>query len=123
MAFKSAAETDPQDWASLARYLAGFGIELGEAEPRQFAGGFGNLNYLIEIDGRPAVLRRPPSGRLPPGANDMARENRILSSLWQAYPLAPRRLFFCADRRVLGTPFQILEYREGIVVRGQLHWT
>jgi aminoglycoside phosphotransferase (APT) family kinase protein len=50
----------------------------------------------------------------------MAREHRILSSLWQAYPLAPRSFFFCEDRRVLGTPFQILEYREGILVRGQL---
>jgi aminoglycoside phosphotransferase (APT) family kinase protein len=112
MAFKSTAETDPQDWASLALYLAEFGIELGEAEPRQFAGGFGNPNYLIEIDGRPAVLRRLPSGPLPPGANGMAREDRIFSSLWQAYPLAARSLFFCEDRRVLGTPFQILEYRE-----------
>jgi aminoglycoside phosphotransferase (APT) family kinase protein len=112
MAFKSTAETGPQDWASLTRYLAGFGIEFGEAEPRQFAGGFGNLNYLIEIDGRRAVLRRPPSGPLPPRANDMAREDRIFSSLWQADPLAPRSLFFCEDRRVLGTPFQILEYRE-----------
>jgi hypothetical protein len=29
-------------------------------------------------------------------------------------------LFFCEDRRVLGTPFQILEYGEGIGVHGQL---
>ncbi len=120
MAFKSTAETVKQDWTSVGRYLAGFGVALGAAEPRQFAGGFGNLNYLIEIDGSPAVLRRPPSGPLPPGANDMAREHRILSSLWQAYPLAPRSLFFCEDPGVLGAPFQILEYRRGIILRGTL---
>src|SRR6266566_2499681 len=120
MAFKSTAETVKQDWISVGRYLAGFGAVLGADEPRQFAGGFGNLNYLIEVDGSPAVLRRPPSGPLPPGANDMAREHRILSSLWRAYPLAPRSLFFCEDPGVLGAPFQILEYREGIIVRGQL---
>jgi hypothetical protein len=40
---------------------------------RQFGGGFGNLNYLIEIDGGPAVLRRPVAGPLPRGANGMAR--------------------------------------------------
>jgi aminoglycoside phosphotransferase (APT) family kinase protein len=117
---RSAAESIPQDWASLARYLAGFGAVLGQAPPQQFAGGFGNLNYLIEIDGKPAVLRRPPNGPLPPGANDMAREYRILSSLWRAYPLAPRGLFYCAEAGVLGAPFQIIEYRPGIVIRDTL---
>jgi aminoglycoside phosphotransferase (APT) family kinase protein len=120
MAFKSATETVRQDWTSLAGYLARFGAELRTTEPRQFAGGLGNLNYLVEINGSPAVLRRPPSGPLPPGANDMGREHRILSALWRAYPLAPRSLFYCEDPRVLGAPFQILEYRDGIVVRGQL---
>lgn len=117
---RPAGQTVPQDWASLARYLARFGVVLGPAEPRQFTGGFGNLNYLIEIDGGPAVLRRPPSGVLPPGANDMAREHRILSSLWRAYPLAPRARFFCANADVLGAPFQIIEYRPGIVIRDAL---
>ena len=92
----------PQDWASLARYLARDGIVLGPGKPRQFAGGYGNLNYLIEIDGEPAVLRRPPAGPLPYGGNDMAREYRILSSLWREYPLAPRAMFFCDEASVLG---------------------
>src|SRR5271166_2882969 len=90
--FRPAAETVPQDWPRLARYLALSGAVLDAAVVRQFAGGFGNLNYLIAIDGAPAVLRRPPTGPLPAGGNDMAREHRILSSLWQAYPLAPRSL-------------------------------
>jgi aminoglycoside phosphotransferase (APT) family kinase protein len=110
----------PQDWAALARWLARWGAELGPTPGRQFAGGFGNLNYLIEIDGKSAVLRRPPSGPLPRGANDMGREYRILSVLWQAYPLAPRALFFCAEPGVLGAPFQIIEYRAGLVIRDEL---
>lgn len=118
--FKPAAQSLPQDWAALARWLARSGAELGATPARQFAGGFGNLNYLIEIDGKPAVLRRPPSGPLPLGANDMGREYRILSSLWRAYPLAPRALLFCADPGVLGAPFQVLEYRAGIVIRDVL---
>jgi aminoglycoside phosphotransferase (APT) family kinase protein len=109
----------PQDWNAVARYLRTFGHDLG-GESRQFAGGFGNLNYLIEIDGRPAVLRRPPDGPLPAGANDMAREYRILSRLWRAYPLAPRALMFCEDPVVLGAPFLILEHRPGIIVREAL---
>jgi aminoglycoside phosphotransferase (APT) family kinase protein len=117
---RPAGETQAQDWAALARHLAGNGMRLGAAAPRQFAGGFGNLNYLVEIDGQRAVLRRPPAGPLPPGANDMAREHRILSVLWQAYPLAPRGLHFCADAAVLGAPFQLIEYRPGIVIREKL---
>jgi aminoglycoside phosphotransferase (APT) family kinase protein len=118
--FKSDAQSIPQDWNALAGYLARFDTALGPAPPRQFAGGFGNLNYLIEIDGGPAVLRRPPGGPLPPGANDMAREYRILSTLWRVYPLAPRALFYCAEPDVLGVPFQIIEYRPGIIVRDAL---
>ena len=114
------ADAVQQDWAALARHLARFGVTFGPTPPRQFSGGFGNLNYLIEVDGKPAVLRRPPAGPLPPGANDMAREHRILSSLWQAYPLAPRALFFCAEASVLGAPFQIIEHRDGIVIRDAL---
>ena len=65
-----------------------------------------------------AVLRRPPDGPLPRGANDMVREHRILSDLWQELPVAPRSLHLCADASVIGVPFQILEFREGVVVRG-----
>jgi aminoglycoside phosphotransferase (APT) family kinase protein len=116
---RPAGEAVPQDWKALARYLRSLGLSLGR-EPRQFAGGFGNLNYLIELDGRRAVLRRPPSGPLPAGANDMVREHRILSGLWRSYPLAPRALLFCADPAVLGAPFQIVEYRAGIIIRDAL---
>jgi aminoglycoside phosphotransferase (APT) family kinase protein len=115
--FIEATHSIPQDWASLARYLARRGTALGPGRPRQFAGGYGNLNYLIEINGDPAVLRRPPPGPLPHGGNDMAREYRILSSLWREYPLAPRAMFLCDEASVLGAPFQIIEYRPGVVIR------
>ncbi len=55
--------------------------ELGGPNSPQFAGGLANLNYLIHLDGKPAVLRRPPLGELPAGAYDMSREFRILSRL------------------------------------------
>jgi len=118
--FSEVTHSVPQDWASLSRYLAGRGMILGPDRPRQFAGGFGNLNYLIKIDGTPAVLRRPPTGPVPVGANDMAREYRILSSLWQAYPLAPRAMLFCNEAGVLGAHFQIIEYRPGLSIRDTL---
>lgn len=103
----------------LATYLAARGMILNADVPAQrFAGGLANLNYRISVDGRPAVLRRAPSGPLPPGAHDMAREHRVLSALSPVFPLAPNSLVLCADPDVLGAPFQILEYRDGRTVRG-----
>jgi aminoglycoside phosphotransferase (APT) family kinase protein len=69
-ALRAAEETVRQDWPRLAAYLAQSGMTLEtEAEPRQFAGGLANLNYLIRIHDREAALRRPPPlGPLPPGA-------------------------------------------------------
>jgi aminoglycoside phosphotransferase (APT) family kinase protein len=121
MSFRPAETSIPQDWAALARHLraAGLAFDASSSLP-QFAGGFGNLNYLVEIDGEHWVLRRPPLGPIPPGANDMAREYRVLSALNRAFPLAPRALHFCADTSVLGAPFLILEYRPGLIIRDKL---
>jgi aminoglycoside phosphotransferase (APT) family kinase protein len=107
------------DRGRLSRYLAGEGLAYDPAEPlRQFAGGLANRNYLVTIDGAPAVLRRPPDGELPPGAHDMRRENHILSRLSKALPFVPEGLHYCADRGVIGAPFQLIAYRPGLVVRG-----
>ncbi|CAN5141378.1 phosphotransferase family protein [soil metagenome] len=118
---RSAADSVPQDWASLAGYLAGIGMTLDRrVAPRQFAGGLANLNYLVVLDGADVVLRRPPLGELPPGAYDMARENRILSRLHARFALAPRGLHVCEDPAILGAPFQLTEFRRGFAVRSQL---
>jgi aminoglycoside phosphotransferase (APT) family kinase protein len=87
---------------------------------RQFAGGWGNLNYLVSIDGAQAVLRQPPLGMLPRGANDMAREHKVLSELHRVFPLAPRSIVFCSDEQILGAPFLIMEYRDGHVFHDNL---
>lgn len=119
VALRSIADSRVQDWPAIARYLAAHGIVLDLAfAPRQFAGGLANLNFLLRLENGWAVLRRPPDGPLPPGAHDMQREHRILSRLWRALPLAPRSLHLCEDERIAGVPFQILEFRPGIAVRG-----
>ena len=118
---RSRSETVAQDWKALSGYLSDRGMTLNNhPEPRQFASGFANLNYLLYIDDQPAVLRRPPMGPLPPGAYDMGRESKILANLWQAFPLAPKNLHYCADSKVLGAAFQITEFRPGLSIRDQL---
>lgn len=119
--FLDPAIAAPQAWDKLATYLAGKGMAFSPTPaPRQFSGGFGNLNFLLQVDGRPVVLRRPPAGPLPPGGNDMGREHRVLSRLWRRFPLAPRALLFEPSEDVLGAPFFMMEYRPGLVVRGRL---
>jgi aminoglycoside phosphotransferase (APT) family kinase protein len=108
-----------EDWAAVAAHLARHGMAM-TGTPSRFAGGLANRNYLISLSTGPAVLRRPPPGPLPPGAHDMAREHRILSRLPDALPVAPRSLHLCEDAAVMGAPFQILEYRPGLVVRARL---
>ena len=117
--FRAAAETIPLDVPRLGAYLAGVGLALDRDEPiRQFGTGMANINYRLRVDGRRLVLRRPPDGDLPPGAHDMAREHRILSRLWRALPLAPESVHLCEDRAVIGVPFQLIDYRPGLVIKG-----
>lgn len=117
--FRTAADQTPIDAARLGAYLMGHGIMLDPATPiRQFASGFANINYALVANDRRLVLRRPPSGDLPPGAHDMAREHTILSRLHMALPLAPESVHLCEDKSVIGVPFQLIEYRPGVVIKG-----
>ena len=92
---------------------------------RQFARGKANLTYLLMYGdplnpAREYVLRRPPLGPVAPGSHDMAREYRVLSTLWRAFPLAARAFLFCDDESVLGAPFFVMERRRGVVVQGMI---
>ena len=88
---------------------------------RQFGGGKANLTYLLTFPKGPElVLRRPPLGPVPTSSHDMGREFRILSRLWQALDKAPRALALCEDLAVIGTPFFLMERRDGVVVRGEI---
>ena len=84
--------------------------------PEKFSAGYGNMNFLIQTEGGPLVLRRPPVGPVPLGANDMAREYRILSSLHPVMPLVPKAELFCDDLSVIGAPFLLMEFRPGLVI-------
>ena len=117
--FRPAEESAPLDRARLAFYLAGIGLPLDASDPiQQFGTGLANINYRLTAGGRRLVLRRPPGGELPPGAHDMAREHRILSRLWRVHPLAPESLHLCEDKSVVGVPFQLIDYRPGLVIKG-----
>ncbi|EUA73887.1 phosphotransferase enzyme family protein [Mycobacteroides abscessus subsp. bolletii 1513] len=102
--FRAHHQSTSQDWAALSAWVARQGHTLETSGARQFAGGKANLNYLVVLDGQPAVFRRPPAGPIAEGANDMAREWRVLSRLGDGFALAPRGLLYCDDPDVLAAP-------------------
>ncbi len=105
----------------LAAWLAGQGLALAvDARLTRLSGGIANRNELVPLASGPAVLRRPPPGLLAAGASDMAREARVLAALAPHFPLAPRLIAYCDDAAVLGTQFQLIEWRPGVAIAGQL---
>jgi aminoglycoside phosphotransferase (APT) family kinase protein len=84
---------------------------------RQFGGGHANLTYLVRFGEGEWVLRRPPLGPVVRGAHDMRREHRVLSVLYQGYPLAPRSYLLCTDPEIIGADFFVMERRYGIGLR------
>jgi len=109
---------DELDWPRLEAWLRAHVPELpGEAmSVAQFPRGTANLTYRLAFGPLQLVLRRPPFGKIAPGAHDMHREHAILSKLWQAWDRAPRAYVLCEDAEVIGAPFVVTEYRDGGVV-------
>lgn len=110
------------DVDALTRWIDGRLIPTSEPpEVRQFSRGKANLTYLLDFgDGVEFVLRRPPLGPVAPRSHDMAREFRVLSTLWQAFSKAPRAHLLCEDPDVIGAPFLIMERRRGVVVQNSV---
>jgi aminoglycoside phosphotransferase (APT) family kinase protein len=92
----------------------------GPFELRQFGGGHANLTYQVRFGEHEYVLRRPPHGPLPKGGHDMKREFRVLSVIWETFPLAPRAYLLCTDPAVIGADFVVMERRHGIVIRREM---
>jgi aminoglycoside phosphotransferase (APT) family kinase protein len=103
--------------------LPGAGQELS-AELIQ--GGRSNLTYRLEFrapeaaPGSPVtrlVLRRPPLGHVLPTAHDMSREFRVLSALHGTSIPVARPVAQCSDTDVIGAPFYLMEWVDGVVFR------
>jgi len=114
-------EGEELDWSKLASYLQeNLSEAKGTMQVKQFLGGHANLTYLLKFDEQEFVLRRPPFGKIAPGAHDMKREYNVLSKLYKFYPQAPRAFLYCDDESVIGAPFVIMERRTGSVIRFKL---
>ena len=82
------------------------------------AGGRSNLTYqVIDANRNKYALRRPPAGHILPTAHNMAREYRVISALWPTMVPVARPLALCEDTDVIGAPFYMMSYLDGLVVR------
>jgi aminoglycoside phosphotransferase (APT) family kinase protein len=81
------------------------------------AGGRSNLTYRLDLAGGQIVLRRPPLGHVLPTAHDMSREYRVLSALSGTAVPVPQPLAICADADVIGAPFYLMRFVDGLVLR------
>jgi aminoglycoside phosphotransferase (APT) family kinase protein len=106
------------DAPKLARWLSANGIAGGEPTGIELiAGGRSNLTYRVDLGSSRLVLRRPPLGHVLPTAHDMSREFRVLTALHGTDIPVPTPVAICADADVIGAPFYLMEYVDGVVLR------
>ena len=106
------------DADKLRAFLLDQGVEVaGELTVDLISGGKSNLTFGVS-DGRSHwVVRRPPTGGLTPSAHDMNREWAVTHALQGTDVPVAATVAVDTDGEVLGAPFTVVEYVDGLVVR------
>ena len=104
----------------LEEYLDSQGLGSGEIEAERIGEGHSNITYLLRRGGEQFVLRRPPRPPLPPSAHDVLREARLLRALAPTNVRTPDVLAACDDESVIGVPFYVMNYVDGVVMSGSV---
>ena len=82
---------------------------------KQFTHGYSNLTYLLQIENKEYVLRKPPKGAIKRG-HDMSREFKVQSGVAKAFSKVPKMYGFSNNENILGSDFYIMEKMEGIIL-------
>jgi len=108
------------DLVRLRRHLSAVLDEPPRAPLRAevIAGGRSNVTYRVSDDRTTWVVRRPPLGGVLATAHDVAREARVMSALAGTPVPVPPVLHLCEDSGVIGAPFVVMDYVDGVVLRG-----
>lgn len=86
-----------------------------ECQVQQYSNGYSNLTFLVTVENKEFVLRKPPKGAVKRG-HDMSREYKVLSHLHKGFDKAPKTYSYCDDLEVMGTSFYLMEKMEGIIL-------
>lgn len=108
---------EPLDVGRLSEYLRK-NVDRFDADCDlvRLKGGQSNPTYLLTSGSMRYVLRKKPVGHLLSSAHAIDREHRVISALRNTGVPVPRTLCLCEDSGVIGTPFYVMEYVDGIVL-------
>lgn len=81
----------------------------------QFTHGYSNLTYLLKVEDKEFVLRKPPVGAIKRG-HDMHREFKVQSALQNTFRKVPKMYGYSNDESILGSEFYIMQKVEGIIL-------
>ena len=86
-----------------------------ELEVNQFSNGYSNLTYLLNIEDKEYVLRRPPFNA-PKRGHDMGREYKVLKHLNPIFEKTPKVFVHTEDEIIIGAPFYLMEKVKGEIL-------
>lgn len=114
-------DADQPPGVNLARVAAWLdraapGLRRGPLRARLITGGRSNLTYRLDDGTCVWALRRPPLGHVLPTAHDMAREYQVINGLRRSPVPVPVPVALCEDESVLGCPFYLMDFVDGVVL-------
>ncbi len=86
-----------------------------DLQVQQYSNGFSNLTYLLSIENKEYVLRRPPFAA-PKRGHDMGREFKVLHCLNKVFDKTPKAFSYTDDIAIIGAPFYIMSKVEGEIL-------
>jgi acyl-CoA dehydrogenase len=101
----------------LKQQLPWFHLDAG-LSVRYFSHGQSNPTYLVSSTSHPKqriVLRKQPPGNILPSAHRVLREATIMRALQGYLSPIPRIFASCSSPSIIGTPFFLMQFVEGIV--------
>lgn len=96
------------------------GLGVGDLSWERIGEGHANLTYLIRRGPDRFVLRRGPRPPHPPSTHDMIREVRIQTLVAASDVAVPPILAVCEDPTLLGVPFYVMAYLDGVVITDEV---
>lgn len=112
------SELPGMDVGKLKAFLLDSGVPVaGELVVELISGGRSNLTFTARDDNSHWVVRRPPTGGLTPSAHDMNREWTVTNGLQDTAVPVAGTVAFDKEGEVLGAPFTVVEFVDGLVVR------
>jgi aminoglycoside phosphotransferase (APT) family kinase protein len=123
---ETTAEAEAQDRPPLIvreplqEFLDHHDLGAGGIEAEPIGEGHSNVTYLIRRGEERFVLRRPPRPPVPPSANDVLRESRLLQALQRTDVPTADVLAVCEDESVIGAPFYVMPFLHGHVITTEM---